>query len=275
MLTGVFPLSDPPAATPVENPEQVAIYVELREKTTDLMGAGSNMLGHLWAPLGAFQDVLPPNLADASITRIWLRANKLRSVLRAHDHIKDVPEGGHPAEIDPACAEHLRDVVETINVFILGDPKGSELDQNRLGPGDRAEAAELLELAKPVIEAAGEITTDETMNVLTEQVAAADAAPETIDGDQAVSLARNTSSNFVLAVVRNAFSKARQIIGAEFHEFWQKFKGGVYSKAGDATGVAIVVYVASQAPALTAFAEKAINNPMVARIIEFLSRLFA
>lgn len=265
---------DPPTVAPEANLEQIEVYNELRSKTVDLMANGHNVLGQLNDPLDAFEGVLPPDISDASITRIWLKGNKLRSVLRAHDEVKDLTDGGHPAEIDRASAELLRDIIETFNLFIVVDPKGAELDRRRLGPDDRFAAAEELELAKPIVETAGEIATDETMDVLGEQLDAAVDAPETLDGDQAVSLARDTFSNLVIALVRSGFATTRRILGAEFQELWQKFKGGLYTTLGAAAGAPIVVYMANQAGALTAYAETAINNPMVMQIIEFISRLF-
>ena len=268
---------DPPIALPSTNPDQIEIYAELRGKTKSLTEVGDNMLGQLKEPVVSFLDVLPQDLSDASITRIWVRANKLRSVLRAHDEVKDAPDGGHPAEIDRACAESLRDVVQTYNVFILGDPKGFELDQKSSGPEDRADAVAQLELAQPLVKNIGDIATDEVSDVVSEQLKAAGNAPNTIDGDQIVGLARDTAANLFVAIVRRALSEAKAALGKEFLKLWDSYKSGVHDavrKAGFVSASGVIVYIVSQSTQLATFAEAAIRNPVVSRIIEFISKVF-
>jgi hypothetical protein len=51
----------------------------------------------------------------------------------------------------PLVAEKLRDLVETYNVFIIGDPKGREHDSVRLGPQDRDAAKATVDVAAPIV----------------------------------------------------------------------------------------------------------------------------
>jgi hypothetical protein len=105
-------------------------------------------------------------------------------------------------------AEKLSDLVETFNVFIVGDPIGRELDEVRLGPQERQITRAAVDAAMPVVEAVGAsegLATAAAVEALTEQVEAARVAPADVVGDQAVTLSRNTSSNFVITLLRSAY----------------------------------------------------------------------
>ena len=58
-----------------------------------------------------------------------------------------------PARLSPRVAEALRDVVHTWNIFIVGDPKGRELDEVRLGPQEAEAARQVIAAAAPIVEA--------------------------------------------------------------------------------------------------------------------------
>jgi hypothetical protein len=57
------------------------------------------------------------------------------------------------ALLPPLVAEALRDLVETFNVFIVGDPKGRELDARRPGPAELNAIKRVLAAAAPIVEA--------------------------------------------------------------------------------------------------------------------------
>ena len=96
-----------------------------------------------------------------------------------------------PARLPPLVAEKLRDLVDTWNVFIVGDPKGKELDQFRLGPQELQAAKELISLAAPIIEAlrqSNNVATERAKQATSEQAEAAKDALGGIHGDQAINL---------------------------------------------------------------------------------------
>lgn len=267
---------DPPALSPAGSPEQTAIYNELRDKTADILSAGHNSLGLMYDPIHQFLNVLTADISQASTTLVWLRGNKLRSILRAHDETRHLSEG-HPTELDKGYAERLRDIVDTFNIFVLGDPKGQQLDQKRLGPQDRNGAVEELVLARPITDNSAEIATPKTVETLNEHLNAAEAAPNTINGDQVVALARDTSSNFVNALLRNGFFCAKRILGDEFSTAWKAVKIGVYtSPVGIFIGYpeATIAFVVQQSQNISMYVKAAIDNPIVMQIIEFIVKVF-
>jgi hypothetical protein len=216
-------------------------------------------------------------MSTASMTIIWFRGNALRSILRAHDEVKELQDV-HPEKLDAAYAEHLRDIVEAFNIFVLGDPKGSELDYRRLGPMGREVADEAIELAKPIAEHSPEVATEAVSSLLQEQIDGAANAPNTIDGDQAVALARQTSSNFVIAIAQSAYSFMRKVLGDELSVAWKNTRKGVYWSIG-ASAVTqpqlIIDFILHHIDKLSSYAVSVIENPTVHQIFDFIVRCFS
>jgi hypothetical protein len=268
---------DPPGRVPGTDPEQGAMYIELRQKTDSILDAGANLLGQMLEPLRRFRNALPEDMSTASMTIIWFRGNALRSILRAHDEVKELQDV-HPEKLDAAYAEHLRDIVEAFNIFVLGDPKGSELDYRRLGPMGREVADEAIELAKPIAEHSPEVATEAVSSLLQEQIDGAANAPNTIDGDQAVALARQTSSNFVIAIAQSAYSFMRKVLGDELSVAWKNTRKGVYWSIG-ASAVTqpqlIIDFILHHIDKLSSYAVSVIENPTVHQIFDFIVRCFS
>ena len=267
---------DPPVALEGSDEIQIAMYLELREKVGGLLGVGHNLLGALLDPLNRFQSVLPPDIAESSITILGLRGNSLRSILKAHDEVKN-QEDIHPEKLDPAYAERLRDVVEAFNIFILGDVKGMELDNRRLGPVERQAADEAISLARPIVDQASDIATTEVSDLLTEQLDRAEDAPDNIDGSQLVELMQETSSNFVITIIRNGFHSIKAAFGAEFKKAWEESKKGVYATLGGLAVLkygTIVEFISTNVHALVSYTNSVIQNPSIVQIIEFISKSF-
>jgi hypothetical protein len=123
---------------PLPDDMQREIYQEVRYKALALSGLGHNQLAGMSEPVARFLTAAPELIEDVSITRLWSRGNTLRRRLRAHDTAAASGDPTDPAILSTSVAEMLRDLVESYNVFIVGDPAGRGLDQIRLGPQERA-----------------------------------------------------------------------------------------------------------------------------------------
>jgi hypothetical protein len=230
-------------------------------------------------PIARFLTAAPERIEDVSITRLWSRGNTWRSRLKAHDTAAMSVDRTDPAILSVSVAELLRDLVDTYNVFIVGDPTGRELDQVRLGPQERNDANAIVNLAVTITEAvqASEgLATAAAIEALAEQVEAARTAPPSIDGDQAIDLSRKTTINFVIELLRSACARVR----AEPGFAWKEYRAGVYRGLGAVTaaGVAgwpIISFVANNARALKSFVEQTFHNPTLIKIIEVISKIDA
>jgi hypothetical protein len=192
---------DPPDYALLAFDSQREIYQEVRRKALALSALGHNQLADLSVPIGRFLAAAPERIEDISITRLWSRGNTLRLRLKAHDTAGPSADYTDPAHLPSLVAETLRDVVETYNIFMAGDPRGRELDHVRLGPQERYAAVATLDVASRIVsavKASGGLATTTAVEALAEQVEAAHTAPPGIEGDQAIDLSRKTSSNFVL-----------------------------------------------------------------------------
>ena len=194
----------------------------MRYKARALVGLGHNQLADMTEPIDRFLAAVPEHIENASITRLWSRGNTLRRRLRAHQTASASADGADPALLPASVAEMLSDLVETYNVFIVGDPTGHELDRVRLGPQERDEVKGVVEAAAPIVEAVGAsegLATAAAIEALSEQMASARNAPPGVDGDQAIDQSSKTSTNFVIATLRSAYAHIR----AESGFAWKKF----------------------------------------------------
>jgi hypothetical protein len=256
---------------------QREIYQEVRYKALALSELGHNQLAEVSEPVARFLAAAPARIEDVSIARLWSRGNTLRRRLKAHDAAAASVDPTEPGILSTSVAEMLHDLVESYNVFVIGDPAGRELDQVRLGPQERDDAKTVIELAVSITDAVQRsegLATDAAVEALTEQVAAARDAPVNVDGDQAIDLSRKTTSNFVIELLRSAYAR----VLAEPGFAWKEYRAGVYRGLGGATvaGVAswqAISFVANNAQALKIFAEQAFHNPTLVQIIDAISKL--
>jgi len=255
---------------------QREIYQEMRHKADALSALGHNQLADLSEPIGRFLAAAPDHIEDVSITRLWSRGNTLRLRLKAHETAGASTDPTDPALFPTLVAEMLRDVVESYNVFIAGDPRGRELDHVRLGPQERHAAQAVVDAALTIVvavQASEQLATAAAVEALTEQVEAARDAPAGIDGDQKIDLSRKTSSNFVVEILRSGLTRIR----AEPGFAWKEYRAGAYRGLGAMTaaglaGWPIIAFIANHAGALRAFVEQAFhNNPALVRIIDMIS----
>lgn len=193
------------------------------------------------------------------------------------------------ARLDVLVAENLGDFIDSFNVYVIGDPRGLELDQLQLGPKDREAARKIAGLAAPIASAATDPDSPATplaQEALSEQVAAAIDAPDDINGDQATELARKTAGNFVSELLRRAYTpiqKLGEVITGETKVALKEYRSGIYRAAGTATFVGlsgggylywpqISSFVVRNADALRAFATAAYQNPKLIEIIDWIVR---
>ncbi len=267
---------DPPSHAPLADKLQREMYEEVRHKAAALSSVGHNQLAELSDPIARFRSSLPDNISAASINRVWSRGNTLRRYLKAHEAVATSSEPSEPARLSPVVAEKLRDLIDTYNVFIIGDPKGRELDHVRLGPQERNEAQTILGASLPIVQAVKSsdgLATAAAIEILTEQTESATVAPIGIDGDQAIEQSRKTSSNFVAEVLRAAYVPIRVLI-AEGKFGWKEIRAGGYRGVGAAAAMSyipgLVTFVVDNAIALRAFVDQAFHSAELVRVIDLI-----
>ena len=241
-------------------------YDEMRHKAQALAELGQ-MLGDIAPDVDRIREALPEDIKDASVDKLWSRANTLRRRHDAHVRTIDNNLGPDPGRLHSLVAAKLGDFIDSFNVFIIGDPRGLELDRNRLGPQDREAARKVVALAAPIARAAGELespVTPAAQETLAEQVRAAIDAPNDINGDQATELAVKTTRNFVSKLLRFAVVTVA---------------AGFYLAAGAAAfeelSVArpeILSFVVHNPDVLRAFVAEAYQNPKLVEIIDSIVR---
>ncbi len=262
---------------PLPGETQRGIYQDVRFKALTLSELGHNQLATMSEPIVRFLTAAPERMEDVSITRLWSRGNTLRSRLKAHDTAAMSADPTDPAILSTSVAELLRDLVDTYNVFIVGDLTGRELDQARLGPQERNDANAIVNLAVTIAEAvqvSEELATAAAIDALTEQVEAARTAPPGIDGDQAIDLSRKTASNFVIELLRSAYAR----VSAEPGFAWKEYRAGVYRNLGAVTvaglvGWPVISFVVNNAQALRMFVEQTFHNSTLLQIIDVISKV--
>jgi hypothetical protein len=262
---------------PLPDDMQREIYQEVRYKALALAGLGHNQLAWMSEPVARFLTAAPEFIEDVSITQLWSRGNTLRRRLRAHDTAAASAEPTDPAILSTSVAEMLRDLVESYNVFIVGDPAGRELDQIRLGPQERDVAKVIVDLAVPLTEAvqvSAGLSTAAAIEALVEQVEAARNTLPGVDGDQAIDLSRKTAGNFIAELLRGAYARIR----AEPGFAWKEIRSGTYryTVPGLIAGgymPPIITFVVEQASNLKLFVEQAFHNPSLVKIIDVISRI--
>jgi hypothetical protein len=221
-------------------------------------------------------------MEDASVDKLWSRANTLRRRHDAHVRTVDNNLGPDPARMHPLVAANLGDFIDSFNVYVIGDPRGLELDRIRLGPQDREAARKIAALAAPIAYAAAEVQSPAThaaQETLTEQVGATIDTPDDINVDQALELARKTTGNFVSELLRRAYAG----VTSESKFAQKEFRASFYRASGTAAfaGVSVTAYaywpniasfVSRHADALKAFATAAYQNPKLIEIIDLIAK---
>jgi len=265
-------------------------YAELRAKAQYLKAFGANRLGHLNSPIERFLS-LPEKSQQVRLKLFWSRINTLRVVLDSHEKA----EAARPMEpderrLEPSVAQFLKDLVETINVFVIDDPTLMELDAARPGPQEAAvaeEEAAVLEsmLAEATTNTA--IATELAQEVLKEQVENLQLAEESLHYRQAAEFGRRTIRNFVGELLRRAYAPVRALTKSESAFAWKSIRDGAYRATGagilagavsDLSGVTnfhqtLIDFVSRHAEAVIIYVTKAFQNPAILDIIKWITQL--
>jgi hypothetical protein len=282
-------IPDPPKSDPERNDEQREHYEEMRAHALDLSGVGANLLGGFVNSAARLVEVLPEDYEKISVVRLWHRANGLREILAAHDVAQERWNSANdrepdPAELPLAVVAPLRAFVASFNIFIIGDAKGLDLERKSLGPGERERDEAALKAIQPMVAdlpSAPEVATTAARQMLDEQLEAGKNAPEGALGDKDVALARDTSGNFVVAMLRKVYGAAKAKIltvgGGVLVAGGLLCKGAVTEvgkKIIDDNWPQIVEFVHRHLAELTAFIHNAFNAPGLTQMIEFIRNLF-
>ncbi|PSL21643.1 hypothetical protein [Shimia abyssi] len=262
-----------------EDPELGAFYQELRATALEFFSMGHNTLGELAPKAEDFASALPEDCRDTTINVIWMRGNKLRMLLGAHDRVSDIPDM-HPAKLDVACSEALRTVVQAFNVFAANSAKARLLDQLSLGPDDRKVITESLPEIEEVVKEAGAISTGEAQNALIEEVEDAQSADASPAGDRQVSFAGRSVTNFFTTIIVKAYRLVRTGLKATVSAVWTTVK----DKTAEAVTLTAIGIASPHATALfeflkshygvvAEFLKTAQANPAVQQFLDFIVKV--
>ena len=275
-------------------PGQQEDYIELRAKAAELSALGSNRLGRLYNPINRFLG-LGKDIDQVRSKLFWSRINTLRIVLESHDQANAAENRNiEPDErrLEPTVASLLKDLVETINVFVVGDPSLMELDAVRPGPQETEAAKEEISVVAPMIDDLvnnPNVATESAREVLSEQANNMKIADESLPGRQTAEFGRRSIQNFVGELLRRAYVPVQalsRMAKSETGIAWKGVREGAYRAIGaglitgaatDLVGVtnfsgAIIRFVIRHAHTLIAYVTKAFQNPTLVEIINWIAR---
>lgn len=214
--SGPGPIKAAREPAPVLTHEKLELYDELRTKvaaTLDLCAAGSNRTALFRSLISSLFELLPPDLSEVQPRRLWSRANTVR---RYRDADLRMRRAQDPDELPlpELPAEMLSDLVEQFNVFAMHDDNLRRLDEQSLGPIDRAELLIEVEAGRSLISALSQspLVADSSAVAALEEAAstAEEASAQTgINADQALSNALTIQRNGVIAVLAKAVSEVK------------------------------------------------------------------
>jgi tetratricopeptide (TPR) repeat protein len=267
-------------------------FSELRMKAGDVAVLGSNWLGRLNNPINRFLD-LNETVDRVRVNLFWSRINSLRIILLSHEQSAET-RNGEPDDrrLEPTVASLLRDLVETINVFVVGDPGLMELDAVRPGPQETEVAKQEATVLAPVIEDLANsprVATESAREVLSEQAENLEIADASLPGRQAAEFGRRSFQNFVGELLRRAYAPVRDLsrqVASEGGTAWKGVREGAYRAVGaglitggvtDLVGAtdfsgAIIHFVVRHAEALIAYVNRSFQNPTIVEIINWIIR---
>jgi shikimate kinase len=276
------------------DPEQEQLYRRMRQQLAALTGTiPSQERAQVSSEIDDFLNQ-PSEWKEIRYKKVlWLCGNALRNVLAQHD-IASLDADPHYAKLPPILAEALRRPIETWNVVVLGDPTLRELDSIRLGPNEAREGQDELLTAQQFIKAAADdpgIITSEAATALRAALAAAALPADTVHTRQAQELARGTTQNLVVQILRGGHRIASELqdpTSEESKTFAKEYKAGIYKEmaswtvrgaiAGAAAttylyGVPFFEFVVTQGPWLKAYLVVAFQNPELVRIVDVITAI--
>jgi tetratricopeptide (TPR) repeat protein len=264
-------------------------YAEMRAKALVLRSLGTNRLGHLHAPVERFLS-LPDEIQQVRSRLFWSRINSLRVTLDSHEQAAAQSVEHDERRLESSVAPLLQDLVETINVFMIGDPVLMDLDAARPGPQEIVVAKDEVAVLTPMLSEAitnPDVATEPAREILKEQIDNLQDVTESLHERQAADFGRRTVRNFVSEVLRRAYAPVRELAKSESAFAWKGIREGAYRTIGtgvltglvtDLSGVTsfhktLIQFVGRHAETLSAYVMKAYQNPTLVEIINWISRL--
>ncbi|MEP0941216.1 MAG: hypothetical protein ABJH63_10230 [Rhizobiaceae bacterium] len=269
-------IADPPEYLNSEAQDQTELHSELAHKVHVLLELGENALGTIHDPVRRFSEAIRVDPNSASITQIWTRGNSLRAALSAHDKSEELDEYAL-GRLEPMCAESLRDLVETYNVFIIGDPKGMQLDRERLGPLEFEKQKKSLDEIGGVLAATKDFSTEGAYEQIERQLANALESEHEVNGEQAVKVASNTSTNLFFTLIRRGIYLIKETLQTDFSDFLSKFrKAGYYVVGAHAVAAwpPAMTFLANNLPDIHKFLKNYTVNDSVLFYLEVIAKFF-
>jgi len=241
-------------------------YTDLREKAEDIQSLGINRVGDLRDSLQRLLS-LSGQVQQVRGVVFWSKANTLRKI--AEGHQAALGDSFDERRLDLAVGDRLVDLVETINVFMIGDPLLRELDAARPGPQEAAAARDEVQSVEVALTelADSSIMTENAGEALADELAAARTATDTLVGRQRLMFSARTARNAVFALVEGAVSAIKREILFGLKEF----RGGVYKAAG--AGAAWMIW--QFRVELISYAEMYVNSPALREAIKYVISFFA
>lgn len=179
------------------------LYEDARLAVAELLALGINKLAFCLETAKALQDYLPEIYSDASINRIWFRANRLRDLFVRHTQEAAQPQ--HDRDIsqilEPETAKKLETCIKQLNVLIAHDERGRELDRLSHGPEARQRNEAQIAATTPIINNIFYIADGATVSVVQGDHNTVIQASHNIHGDQAVERIAEQESNLVMAIL--------------------------------------------------------------------------
>ena len=117
------------------------------------------------------------------------------------------------------------------------------------------------------------MATQAARDALEEQTASGERAPEGALGDKDAALARDSSGNFVLSMLRKAYAAVKAKLPDVSDALIKGAANGVAKKIVDDHWPQIIEFVHRHAAELTAFIHNAFNAPGLSHIIELIKKL--
>jgi hypothetical protein len=183
--------------------EMQELYEEACESAAALMSLGSNKLGSCFGPAKFLQDHMPNKFTDASIHRLWSKANVLRDLLRQHEDeiAKLIQYREIGLVLESETAVKLNTCVRQLNVLIAFDEKGRELDRLSSGPEFRKRDTAQIAAATSIVQNIYHVADQATVNVIQGDHNSVQHAGANIHGDQALENVVAQESNLVMFVL--------------------------------------------------------------------------
>lgn len=191
-----------PAVGRVREDMQV-LYEEARDSAVELHGLGTNKLGKCALPAESLVGFMPQSFADASINRLWSRANQLRDLAEQHrtENLKPVYDRDAGLILEGDAFVKLETCVKQLNVLIAFDERGRELDRLSYGPGVRERDEEQIAAATPIIQNIFHVADNATVNLVQVDHNAVTQAGRNIHGDQALERVVGQELNLVAKIL--------------------------------------------------------------------------